>query len=71
MFISPEGYGYIDCKESGEYMQDKEIVIRTESPMPVSTLYLSDNFEENISVTINGKNILYTNRLGLCERDSG
>lgn len=63
MFISPEGYGYIDCKESGEYMQDKEIVIRTESPMPVSTLYLSDNFEENISVTINGKKYPFT-RIG-------
>lgn len=55
MFISPEGYGSISCTESGQYYQNKNIIVKTDNPIEVSTLYLADNFGKNISVTINGK----------------
>jgi hypothetical protein len=55
MFVSPEGYGSISCTESGQYYQNKNIIVKTSHPITVSTLYLADNFGKNSSVTINGK----------------
>lgn len=59
LFISPEGFGNISCTESGLYYQNKEILVKTDFPMKVSTLYLADNFGENVSVKINGKPVSY------------
>jgi hypothetical protein len=56
LFISPEGYGSISCIESGKYFQNKEIEVKTDSTISVSTLYLADDFGENVTVTINKKN---------------
>lgn len=55
MFVSPEGYGSISCIESGKYYQNKNIIVKTDNPVAVSTLHLADNFGKNVSVTINGK----------------
>ena len=55
-YISPEGYGNISCTESGKYFQNKDIVLKTERPIYVATLHLSDQFGENVNVNINGKN---------------
>lgn len=59
MFISPEGYGYISYKEISGNILKKEIVVRSEKAMKVSTLYLTDNFKGDVSVTIDGKPCLY------------
>lgn len=55
LFASPEGYGSISCTESGQYFQNKDIVLKTDNPMAVRTLRLADNFGQNVTVTINGK----------------
>jgi Predicted bile acid beta-glucosidase len=55
MFVSPEGYGSISCTESGTYSQNKDIVVKPDNPIFVSTLYLADNFGQNVTITIDGK----------------
>lgn len=55
MYVSPEGNGSISCTESGKYYQNKDIIVKTDNPIAVSTLYLADNFGKNATVTINGK----------------
>jgi len=56
LFITPEGYGSISCTESGQYFQNKDITVKTDNPVAVSTLHLADNFGQQVTVTINGKN---------------
>jgi len=55
MFVSPEGYGSITCIESGIRFQNKDILVKTENKIKVSTLYLTDIYGNNVKVTINGK----------------
>lgn len=53
-FITPEGYGTISCTESGQYHQNKDIVLKTEFQMEVNSLHLTDNFGDGeITVVIN------------------
>jgi hypothetical protein len=54
MFISTEGYGSISCTESGDYNQNQNIIIKFDNPVEVSNIHLSDNFGENVAITING-----------------
>ncbi len=57
-YVSPEGYGTISCTETAtdgsSAYQNKNITFKPESDTYVSTLYLEDNFGDNISVTIDG-----------------
>lgn len=55
LFITPEGYGSISCTESGQSFQNKDITVKTDNPVAVSTLHLADNFGQQVTVTINGK----------------
>jgi hypothetical protein len=55
LYASPEGYGSISCTESGQYFQNKDMVVKTDNPVAVSTLHLADNFGQHAAVTINGK----------------
>lgn len=55
LFITPEGYGTISCSASGLYDQNKVIEIKPDFSMTVSTLYLEDNYGDNVNVTIDGK----------------
>ncbi len=50
MFVSPEGYGSVSATESGTYYQNKDITIKTDEPIEVSLIHLSDNFGENVTV---------------------
>ena len=61
MFISPESWGYIsyNCKDNHD-TRNIDISIKTEKKMRVSTLYLTDHFTGEITVTINGKKYTYT-----------
>lgn len=56
LFITPEGYGTISCKVSGEANQNKEITIKFEQPIHVNKIHLTDHFGENVTVSINSKN---------------
>lgn len=60
MFISPEGYGSVSCIESGIHYQNKDITIKSDNPIKVSTIHLTDNFGTNVTVTINGENCAFT-----------
>jgi hypothetical protein len=60
MFVSPYAYGSISCIESGVYYQNKNILIKSDNPIEVSTIHLIDSFGANVSVTINGKNFTFT-----------
>jgi uncharacterized protein (DUF608 family) len=60
MFISPEGYGTISCTESGTYCQNKDIIIKFDNPIFVSTIHLKDNFGANVTVTTNGESCTFT-----------
>lgn len=63
-FITPDGYGTISCNESGLYHQNKDILLKTEFKMEVSSIHLADNFDDsNIIVTINNTPCNYT-RIG-------
>lgn len=63
-FITPDGYGTISCNESGLYHQNKDILLKTEFKMEVSSIHLADNFDDsNIIVTINNTTCNYT-RIG-------
>ncbi|MEO7493356.1 MAG: carbohydrate-binding protein [Massilia sp.] len=55
MYASPEGYGSISATESGQYFQNKQLVFKPDNPLPVATLHLADDFGDQVSVTINGK----------------
>lgn len=46
-FITPDGYGSISCTESGEYHQNKDIIIKFENSIEVSVIHLTDNFKED------------------------
>lgn len=62
-FISPEGYGTISFEESGKNYQNQAITIKSENPIEVSTLHISDYFgdsTENITVTVNGNQTPFT-----------
>lgn len=59
MYVSPEGYGSISCTESGEFFQNKDILIRPEREISVSKLYLADHFGPNVKVTIDGKQVAF------------
>lgn len=59
MFVTPEGYGSISYHECGNDVLKKEITVKADNPMKVSTLYLNDNFKGNVSITINGHSYPY------------
>jgi hypothetical protein len=60
MYVSPEGYGTISCKESGIAGQNKEIVFMPENAIEVNTIHLTDDFGKNVSVTIDGQPCPFT-----------
>ena len=55
LFLSPQGDGSISCTESGTYFQNKEIIVKADQTMEVTTLYLADNFGKNLTVEIGGR----------------
>lgn len=55
--FTPEGICLISCSFSGEQHQNKEITFVPEKQMPVSKLYLEDNFGENVAVIINNRKV--------------
>ena len=61
MFISPESWGYISYnRKDNNDTRNIEISVKTEKKMRVSTLYLTDHFTGDITVTIDGKKYPYT-----------
>lgn len=61
MFVMPEGYGRVSCTESGEEYQNQKITVKTDLPIVVSKIHLSDNFGEATPVVkINGEKIAFT-----------
>jgi hypothetical protein len=55
MFVTPEGYGAISCREYGDMHQNREITVRSEQPMPVTAVYLTDHYGAQVTVTVNGE----------------
>lgn len=55
MYVSPEGYGTIDCILSGDVGQNKEILFKPEKSIEVNGVHLADDFGEQVSVTLGGK----------------
>lgn len=60
MFVMPEGYGTVDFTESGETYQNQNITVKSDSMIEVSKIHISDNFGENVAVTVNGTNVPFT-----------
>lgn len=56
MFVCPEGYGAVSCRKTPE---GKELFVETERPMSVSTLYLTDDIDGDLTININGKPCAY------------
>lgn len=57
LFITPDGYGTISCtaKQRPESnLAGLDIEIKTEFPLTVSKIYLTDSFGEYVAVTIDG-----------------
>ncbi|MFC7535338.1 discoidin domain-containing protein [Actinoplanes sp. GCM10030250] len=62
-FVSPEGYGSIDYTETGDTFQNQQITVRSDNPIPVSTLHLQDYFGDDtssITVTVDGEPAAFT-----------
>lgn len=60
MFITPEGYGSLCCKESGELYQNQEMVVTFDQPVEVSTIHISDHYGADVTVTINDEKLEFT-----------
>jgi hypothetical protein len=60
MFITPEGYGSISCKESGDCYQNKDILLTMDAPIEVSAIHLTDHYGETAAVMINGEACPFT-----------
>lgn len=60
MFVTPEGYGSVNCRESGELRHNKEITVRFDQPVEVSIIHLADPYGAEVTVTVNGENTPFT-----------
>ena len=61
MFVMPEGYGTVSCVESGEANQNQNMTVKSDNPIAVKNIHLSDNFgETNPVVQINGQPVNFT-----------
>lgn len=60
MFITPEGYGSLCCNESGELYQNKEIVVKFDQRIEVSTIHISDHYGAHVTVAVNGEKADFT-----------
>jgi len=59
-YVTPEGDGTLDCTESGDRFQNREIVFKPSRPLDVTTLYLADLYTEKAAVKIDGRPVAFT-----------
>jgi hypothetical protein len=55
LVVMPEGYGTLSCFLSGDAGQNREILFRTDFPLEVRTLHLTDCYGAEVTVTVNGQ----------------
>ncbi|UQZ36148.1 hypothetical protein C2I18_23045 [Paenibacillus sp. PK3_47] len=60
MVITPEGYGTVSCKESGEGFQNKEITVKFDQYIEVSTIHMADPYGDKVTVAVNGEKVAFT-----------
>ncbi|MDF2935361.1 MAG: carbohydrate-binding protein [Paenibacillaceae bacterium] len=54
LIVMPEGYGTISCSEGGSAGQNRDILLRTEFPLEMKTIHLTDCYGDEVAVTVNG-----------------
>ncbi|MEU2202596.1 discoidin domain-containing protein [Isoptericola sp. NPDC019482] len=61
-FVSPQGYGTISYRESGDTFQNQQITVTSDEPMRVSDLHLHDYLgaKKSITVTVDGRPVSFT-----------
>ena len=60
---TPEGYVTVSCAESGQKFQNRTIVAKCDNPMSVLSVYLRDDYGQNVTVTVDGVSQTFT-RIG-------
>jgi hypothetical protein len=63
LIITPESYVTVSCTESGQKFQNRHIQVKPDNAMTVSSIYLRDDYGQNVSVSVDGAQKTYT-RIG-------
>lgn len=54
LIVTPEGYVTMSCTETGQKYQNRHFTVFTDQPMNVTSMYLRDDYGQNVTVSIGG-----------------